>query len=84
MEDEVLYMYLSTPNTKDPISNLDRKDHCNFFGLRSGYVMLNGHRNRIDPLVPTMCRNCGWAYEAVEHLLLHSANLRELGHCFLP
>ena len=66
-----LYRYLPKPNPKDPINRLERKEQCAIFRLRTGHIMLNGHRNRIDPLVPPMCRHCGYAYETVEHHLLH-------------
>ena len=87
MEDDKgrrLHRHLPKPNPKDPINNLERKDQCNIFRLRTGHVMLNGHRNRIDPLVPPMCRHCGYAYETVEHHLLHCANLKELRDSLLP
>ena len=55
MEDDKgrqLYQHLPKPNLKDQINNLDRKDQCNIFRLRTGHIMLNGHRSRIDPLFP--------------------------------
>ena len=68
MEDDKgrqLYQHLPKPNPKDPINNLDRTYQCNIFRLRTGHIMLNGHRNRIDPLVPPMCRHCGNHTETV-------------------
>ena len=87
MEDDKgrqLYQHLPKPNPKDPINNLDRKDQCNIFRLRTGHIMLNGHRNRIDPLVPPMCRHCGIHTETVEHHLFHCVNLRNLRKNLLP
>ena len=87
MEDDKgrqLYQHLPKPNPKDPINNLDRKDQCNIFRLRTGHIMLNGHRNRIDPLVPPMCRHCGNHTETVEHHLFHCVNLRNLRKNLLP
>ena len=87
MEDEKgrrLYRHLPTPNPKDPINFLERRDQCNIFRLRTGHVMLNGHRNRIDPLVPPMCRHCGDAQETVEHHLFHCVRLRTIRENLLP
>ena len=87
MEDEKgrrLYRNLPTPNPKDPINFLERRDQCNIFRLRTGHIMLNGHRNRIDPLVPPMCRHCGDPYETVEHHLFHCVNLSNLRNNLLP
>ena len=81
MEDDKgrrLYQHLPRPNPKDPINDLDRKDQCNIFHLRTGHIMLNG------PLVPPMCRHCGYAYETVEHHLLHCVSLRNIRNNLLP
>ena len=81
MEDDKgrrLYRHLPTPNPKDPINNLDRKDQCNIFRLRTGHVMLNGHRNRIDPLIPPKSIHCGDAQATVEHHLFHCVRLRTI------
>ena len=87
MEDDKgrrLHQLLPKPNPKDPINNLDRKDQCNIFRLRIGHTMLNGFRNRIDPLVPPMCRHCCYAYETIEHHLLHGVGLRYVRNNLLP
>ena len=79
-----LYKYQNKPNPRDAICNLDRRDQCNIFRLRTGHVMLNGHRNRIDPLFPPMCRHCGYPYETVEHHLLYCEELIDLRESLLP
>ena len=79
-----LYKYQNKPNPRDAICNLDRRDQCNIFRLRTGHVMLNGHRNRIDPLFPPMCRHCGYPYETVEHHLLYCEELIDLRKSLLP
>ena len=53
-----VYKFQNKPNSRDIICNLDWRDQCNIFRLRTGHVMLNGHRNRVDPLVRPMCRHC--------------------------
>ena len=67
-----------------PMIQLERKDQCKIFRQRTGHVMLNGHKNRIDPFIPPMCRHCGYTYETVEHYLLHCANHKELRDSLLP
>ena len=79
-----LYKFQNKPNPKDPICNLERRDQCNIFRLRTGHIMLNGHRNRIDPLVPPMCRHCGHPFETVEHHLLYCEELIDLRESLLP
>ena len=79
-----MYAYLPTPNPKDPINKLARRDQCNIFRLRTGHVNLNFHRNRIDPLYAPMCRHCMYPYETVEHYLLYCNRLSELRDRLLP
>ena len=45
--------------------------------------MLNGQQSRIAPLVPLMWKHCGYAYETVEHHLLHCVTLRYLRYSLL-
>ena len=79
-----LYQFQNKPNPRDAICNLERRDQCNIFRLRTGHIMLNGHRNRIDPLVPPMCRHCGYPFETVEHHLLYCEELIDLRQSLLP
>ena len=79
-----LYKYLPTPNSKDPINKLNRKDYCNIFRLRTGHSNLNHHKNRIDPTVAPNCRHCGYHHETVEHHLLQCTALAELRRELLP
>ena len=79
-----LYQHQPKPNPKDPINQLNRRDQCNIFRLRTGHVNLNFHRNRIDPLFAPMCRHCMYPYETVEHHLLHCDRLVELRKNLLP
>ena len=67
-----------------PINSLGRRDQCNIFQLRTGHINLNFHRNRIDPLFTTICRNCMYPYETVEHFLLYCDRLVELRESLLP
>ena len=51
----------------------------------TGLIKLNDHKNRINLLVPPMCRHSGYAYETVEHYLLHcGVNLKNLRDSLLP
>ena len=79
-----LFKYLPTPNPKDAIHSLNRKDYCNIFRLRTTHTTLFDHRNRFDPLVAPMCRHCGYHRETVEHHLLHCRPLTELRKELLP
>ena len=79
-----LCKFQNKPNLRDSICYLDRRDQCNIFRLQTGHVMLNGHRNRIDPLFPPMCRHCGYPYETVEHHLLYCEELIDLRESLLP
>ena len=79
-----MYAHLPTPNPKDPINSLARRDQCNIFRLRTGHINLNFHRNRIDPLFAPMCRHCMHPYETVEHFLLYCDRLVELRKRLLP
>ena len=76
--------HLPTPNPKDPINSLARRDQCNIFRLRTGHINLNFHRNRIDPLFAPMCRHCMHPYETVEHFLIYCDRLVELRKRLLP
>ena len=76
--------YLPTPNPKDAIHSLNRKDYCNIFRLRTTHTTLFDHRNRFDPLVAPMCRHCGYHRETVEHHLFHCRALTELRKELLP
>ena len=46
---QTLFKYQPTPNAKDAIHDLKRKDQCNVYRLRTGHSLLNMHRNRLDP-----------------------------------
>ena len=79
-----LFKYQPTPNAKDPIHDLKRKDQCNVYRLRTGHSLLNMHRNRLDPQAPPHCRHCPHPYETVEHHLFHCSKLRDLRKKLLP
>ena len=79
-----LFKYLPTPNPKDAIHSLNRKDYCNIFRLRTTHTTLFDHRNRFDPLIAPMCRHCGYHRETVEHHLLQCRALTELRRELLP
>ena len=79
-----LFKYQPTPNIKDNINNLKRKDQCNIYRLRTGHSVLNMHRNRLDPQAPPHCRHCTHPYETVEHHLFHCPKLRDLRDKYLP
>ena len=70
-----LFKFQPTPNPRDSINQLERKDQCSIFRLRTGHAVLNMHRNRLDPQAPPHCRHCNYPYETVEHHLLHCGNL---------
>ena len=79
-----LFKYQPTPNAKDPIHDLKRKNQCNVYRLRTGHSLLNMHRNRLDPQAPPHCRHCPHPYETVEHHLFHCSKLRDLRKKLLP
>ena len=79
-----LFKYQPTPNAKDAIHDLKRKDQCNVYRLRTGHSLLNMHRNRLDPQAPPHCRHCSHPYETVEHHLFHCSKLRDIREKLLP
>ena len=79
-----LFKYQPTPDPRDAIHQLERKDQCSIFRLRTGHAVLNMHRNRLDPQAPPHCRHCNYPYETVDHHLLHCGNLSELRRKLLP
>ena len=78
------FKYQPTPNPRVAIHQLERKDQCTIFRLRTGHGVLNMHRTRLDPQVPPNCRRCNNTYETVDHHLLHCGNLYELRRKLLP
>ena len=72
----IVFKYMTTPNPKDSISFLSRKDQSAIFQMRTGHSKLNFHLNRFDPIHPPHCRNCNYPYETTEHILFECSGLR--------
>ncbi|GFS05551.1 ribonuclease H1, partial [Elysia marginata] len=47
-----LFTFMATPNPKDSINSLERRDQVIIFRLRTHHAPVNAHLNRIQPMTP--------------------------------
>ena len=79
-----MYNHMTSPNSKDPIQKLKRREQSTIFRLRTGHIQLNGHLSRITKNHPPQCPLCGYKNETVEHHLIHCNRLNDLRDTYLP
>ena len=79
-----MYNHMTSPNSKDPIQKLKRREQSTIFRLRTGHIQLNGHLSRIIKNHPPQCPLCGYKNETVEHHLIHCNRLNDLRDTYLP
>ena len=80
----VMFPYMTAPTSTDPINDLDRREQCIVFRLRSQHIPLNMHLNKINPMQEPVCPLCPCAYETVEHFLFECPQLSNLREVYLP
>ena len=73
-----MYNHMTSPNSKDPIQKLKRREQSTIFRLRTG------HLSRITKNHSPQCPLCGYKNETVEHHLIHCKKLNDLRDTFLP
>ncbi|GFR75152.1 reverse transcriptase-like protein [Elysia marginata] len=78
-----LFTYMATPNPKDSINSLERRDQVIIFRLRTDHAPVNAHLNRIQPMIPPVCHFCDAPYETT-HLLFQCTSLQDLREEYLP
>ncbi|GFR68164.1 ribonuclease H [Elysia marginata] len=79
-----LFTYMPTPNPKDSINSLERRDQVIIFRLRTHHAPVNAHLNRIQPMTPPVCHFCDAPYETTTHLLFQCTSLQDLREEYLP
>ncbi|GFR68145.1 RNA-directed DNA polymerase from [Elysia marginata] len=79
-----LFTYMATPNPKDSINSLERRDQVIIFRLRTHHAPDNAHLNRIQPMTPPVCHFCDAPYETTTHLLFQCTSLQDLREEYLP
>ena len=80
-----LFTYMATPNPKDSINSLERRDQVIIFRLRIHHAPVNGDLNRIQPMIPPVCHFCDAPYETTTHYLLFQCTSRQdLREEYLP
>ncbi|GFS22630.1 ATP-binding cassette sub-family A member 1, partial [Elysia marginata] len=79
-----LFTYMATPNPKDSINSLERRDQVIIFRLRTHHAPVNAHLNRIQPMTPLVCHFCDAPYETTTHLLFQCTSLQDLREEYLP
>ncbi|GFS16734.1 reverse transcriptase [Elysia marginata] len=79
-----LFTYMATPNPKDNINSLERRDQVIIFRLRTHHAPVNAHLNRIQPMVPPVFHFCDAPYETKTHLLFQCTSLQDLREEYLP
>jgi len=80
----VMYPHMTAPTKTDPIDDLDRREQCIIFRLRSQHIPLNMHLNMINPMQEPVCPLCPCAYETVEHFLFECPQLSNIRDVLLP
>ena len=80
----VLFKYMPTPNKKDPINSLPRKDQVAIFRLKTNHIQLNAHLSRILKEHNPACPLCGYKEETVQHFLFDCLHLQDIRSKFLP
>ena len=79
-----IYKHMATPNPKDNINLLERRDQSTIFRLRTKHIQLNNHLNRIQPQHSPECQLCSHPYETVEHHLFECPALDSARKLLLP
>ena len=79
-----MFSHMTTPQPRDNINNLKRRDQVTIFRLRTTHVPLNMHLNRIQPQIAPACPLCPHPYETVQHHLFDCPALADLRSRFLP
>ncbi|GFS24433.1 Gag-Pol polyprotein [Elysia marginata] len=79
-----LFTYMATPNPKDSINSLERRDRVIIFRLRTHHAPVNAHLNRIQPMIPPVCHFCDAPYKTTTYLLFQCTSLQDLREEYLP
>ena len=79
-----MYKDMNTPNKRDNINFLPRREQTIIFQLRTGHTALNFHLNKLNPTHLPHCRHCSYPYETVEHVLFECTQLSHLRKTLLP
>ena len=80
----VMFKYLPTPNKKDPINFLERKDQVAIFRLRTNHIQLNAHLSRITKDHNPACPLCDYKEESVQHFFFECPQLQDIRSQSLP
>ena len=80
----IFFQFMAVSNKSDPINQLDWKEQSIIFRLRTQYVPLNFHLNRINPTQDSLSPICQHPYETVKHFSFECQNLKELRKLYLP
>ena len=79
-----MFNHMTTPQPKDNINTLKRRDQVIIFRLRTMHIPLNAHLNRINPEIAPLCPLCPQPYETVQHHLFDCPALADLREELLP
>ena len=79
-----VFKYMATPNPKDSINSIERREQVVIFRLRTQHIPLNAHLNRFKPQAEPTCLLCPYPYETVQHHLLECPSLQDLRETLLP
>ena len=79
-----MFAHMTTPNPKDNINYLQRREQVVIFRLRSHHIPLNAHLNKIQPQHVPTCPLCPYPYETVTHHLFECPSLKDLRARHLP
>ena len=80
----VMLNYMTAPRKTDNLDSLGRRDQSIIFRLRSQYIALNKHLNRLNPMHEPVCPVCPATHETVTHFLFECPQLSQLRKAFLP
>ena len=79
-----LFKHMTTPNVKDELDKLTRKDQSTIFRLRTQHIPLNSHLNRIGAIAEKACPLCDYPDETIEHHLFLCPKLNDIRTKLLP
>ena len=80
----IVFKNMTTPNKKDAINRLERRNQTIIFRLRTQHIPLNSHLNRFNPEREPICQLCPHPYETVNHFLFECPNLEDIRTSLLP
>ena len=80
----VMFNFVTTPNKRDPINSLKRKEQVVIFRLRTNHIQLNSHLSRITKDHESSCPLCDYREETVNHFLFDCLPLQDLRKQYLP